>query len=88
MIYEIAVIALLAVICFLLYKLYRIKYTVGVGKNEFIPAGLKKDLEAIVPERNRETEMRFRDMSSRLSELEKKIERNEKVVEKLIEELG
>jgi len=88
MMYEVAVIALLAVICFLLYKLYRIKYTVGTGKNEFIPAGLKKDLEDLGQDRNRETEMRFRDMSSRLSELEKKIERNEKVVEKLIEELG
>jgi hypothetical protein len=32
--------------------------------------------------------MRLRDMASRLSELERRIERNEKVVEKLIEGLG
>jgi hypothetical protein len=88
MMYEIAVIALLAVICFLLYKLYRIKYTVGAGRTGFIPENLKKDLDDIVPERKRETEMRFSDINARISGLERRLEKSERFVEKLIEELG
>jgi hypothetical protein len=88
MIHEFAIIALLAIICFLLYQLYRLKYTEGKGKSEFIPQTLKKDLTELDDNKSKETTMRFRDMSSRISELERRIERNERVVEKLIEELG
>lgn len=88
MLYEIAIIVLLAIICFLLYQLYRIKYTEGRGETEFIPQNLKKDLTNLDDTRNKETETRLRDVNHRISELERKIEKNEKVVEKLIEELG
>jgi len=88
MMYELATIALLAVICFLLYKLYRLKYTEGRGKSDFIPRNLKMDLMDLDEDKGKETVMRFRDIGGRISDLEKRIERNEKVVEKLIEELG
>jgi hypothetical protein len=88
MIYEITTIVLLAVICFLLYQLYRLKYKGGEGKNEFISQALKKDLAELDSNTSKETMIRLRDMGSRVSELEKRIERNERVVEKLIEELG
>jgi len=88
MIYEIVIIILLAIICFLLYKLYRIKYTGGAPADEFIPRDLKKDLMETGIDERKEIELRFRDISSKISEFEKKLERNERVVEKLIEELG
>jgi hypothetical protein len=88
MLYEIAIISLLAVICFLLYQLYRIKYTEGGGKAEFIPENLKKDLASLDDDGSREIAMRLRDVNQRISELERKVEKNESVVEKLIEDLG
>lgn len=88
MIYEITIAALLAIICFLLYKIYRLKYTRGKGKNEFMPQAMQNDLKALDDNTSKETMMRFRDMGSRISDLEKRIERHERVVEKLIEELG
>jgi uncharacterized protein YicC (UPF0701 family) len=88
MLYEIAIIILLAIICFLLYRLYRIKYTGSRVKTEFIPENLKKDLANLDDNRNKETEMMLKDVNNRISEIERKIEKNERVVEKLIEELG
>jgi hypothetical protein len=88
MLYEITTVVLLAVICFLLYRLYRIKYTRSGEKPEFIPHKLKMDLEDLGADRDKETEMRFKDMGARISELEKKIQKNESVIEKLIEDLG
>lgn len=87
MVYEIIVISLLAIICFLLYKLYRIKYTMGRG-NEIIPENWKTDLMELGNDKGKELEMRFEDMNSRISEVEKRIEKNERVVEKLVEELS
>jgi len=88
MLYEIAVVVLLAVICFLLYQIYRIKYTGKREKPEFIPEKLKRDLEDLGTDPNKELEMRFGDINSRIDELEKKVRKNESVVEKLIEGLG
>ncbi len=87
MVYEIIVISLLAIICFLLYKLYTIKYTRGRG-NEIIPESWKTDLMELGNDKGKELEMRFEDMNSRISEVEKRIEKNERVVEKLVEELS
>ena len=88
MIYEITISALLVIICFLLYQLYRLKYKEGKGKNEFMSRAMQNDLMKLDDNTSKETAMRFRDMNSRISELERRIERNERVVEKLIEELG
>jgi len=88
MLYEIAIIILLAIISFLLYQLYKIKYTGGRGKSEFIPENLKKDLYIADDSRNREIEMELMGVNRRISELERKIEKNENVVGKLIKELG
>ena len=87
MTYEIVVILLLAVICFLLYKLYKIKYTEGGGR-ELIPESWKKDIMELGNDGGRELEVRFEDMKSRVSEIEKKIKKNERVVEKLVDELS
>jgi len=88
MLYEITTTVLLAVICFLLYQLYRIKYKEGRGKTEFVPEKLKRDLENLGSDGSSEISMRLSDMSSKISELEGKMGKNERVVEKLIEELG
>ncbi len=87
MVYEIVIIFLLAIICFLLYKLYRIKYEEG-GGSELIPKGWKKDLMELDSEKGKEFEMRFEDINSRISEIEKRIERYERIVKKLVEELS
>jgi hypothetical protein len=87
MAYEIVIILLLAVICFLLYKLYRIKYTEREG-SELIPEGWKKDLMTLGNDKGRELGLKFEGINSRISEIEKKIERNGKVVERLVEELS
>lgn len=81
------VILLLAVICFLLYKLYTIKYTGGKGSG-LIPESWKNDLMGLDSEKGKWIEMRFGDMDSRVSEIEKRVDRNEKVVEKLVKELS
>jgi hypothetical protein len=88
MLYETAIIILLAIICFLLYKLYTINYTRGRGKTDFIPANLRKDLENLEEDGNKISESRLKDVNSKIFELEKRVEKNESVVEKLIEELG
>lgn len=87
MVYEIVVILLLVIICFLLYKLYRIKYTGGKGSG-VIPERWKRDLMDLGNDKGKESEMRFEDVNSRISEIEKRIEKNERVVEKLVEELS
>lgn len=82
-----AVILLLAVICFLLYKLYRIKYREGkVGG--IIPESWKKDLTELDDGVAKEIETRLKDVNSRISQIEERIKKNERVVEKLVEELG
>lgn len=88
MMYEITTVVLLAVICFLLYLIYRIKYTGSGEKPEFMPHKLRMQLEDLGVDGSKETKMRFSDMNARISELEKKIQKNESVVEKLIEDLG
>ena len=90
MVYEtfyVIIIALLAVICFLLYKLYRIKYKDRSDSTELIPENWKKELMNLDDDKGKEMEMRFGDLNSRISELEKRLQRNEGVVEKLVKEL-
>ncbi len=81
------IILLLAVICFLLYKLYTIKYNEGKG-SVLIPGGWKRDLMELDSGKGEGVETRFGDMESRISEIEKRVEKNEKVVEKLVKELS
>ena len=88
MTYEIVVILLLIIICFLLYKLYRIKYTEGKDSSELIPENWKKDLMTLDSDGGKELELRFGDINSRISEIEKRIEKDERVVEKLVKELS
>ena len=85
MIYEVIIVFLLAIICFLLYQLYRIKYT-GLSKNEFIPESLKKDLMNLEEGVGKDRELE--EINSRISELQERIEQNERVVEKLVKELS
>jgi hypothetical protein len=88
MFYEAAVVVLLAVICFLLYRLYRIKYTGRGEKTEFVPENIRRDLADLGEHESKEAEMRLRDIDKRISDLERKVEKNEGVIEKLIEDLG
>lgn len=88
MLYEIVVILLLAIICFLLYKLYRINYTEGKGSSELIPESWKKNLMELGNDKGKELEIRFEDINSSISEIEERIKRNESVVEKLVKELS
>ena len=90
MVYEtfyVIITLLLVVICFLLYKLYMIKYNGRSDSTEFIPENWKKELMNLDGDSGREMEMRFGDLNSSISELEKRIERNEGFVEKLVKEL-
>jgi hypothetical protein len=81
------IILLLAVICFLLYKLYTIKYNEGKGVG-LIPESWKNDINGLDSGKTREIETRLGDMDSRVSEIERRIEREGKVVEKLVRELS
>ena len=87
MVYEIVIVILLAVICFLLYKLYRIKYT-GPRTGEIIPESWKRDLSELGDDKGKALDLRFDDINSRISEIERKVERTEKFIEKLIKEIG
>ncbi|MEE9323794.1 MAG: hypothetical protein V3U72_04580 [Candidatus Aenigmarchaeota archaeon] len=88
MVYEIVVILLLVIICFLLYKLYKIKYTEGRGSSELISESWKKNLMELNDDKGKGLEIRFGDINSRISEIEERIRRNERVVEKLVKELS
>ncbi len=85
MVYEIVIVVLLALICFLLYKMYKIKYT---GEHySFIPEELKKDIVNLGSDR-KWIETRFEDVESRITDIEKNVKRVEKVMERLVKELG
>ena len=88
MVYEIAVIVLLAIICFLLYQLYRLKYKMSASTGGFAPFSAKTDFKELDDRSPLENEKKIMDINSRISELERRIEKNEDIVEKLIEELG
>jgi hypothetical protein len=88
MVYEIVIILLLVIICFLLYKLYTIKYTEREKGSELIPERWKRDLAELGDDRGKGIKMRLEDINSRISEIEKRVGKNEKFVEKLVEELS
>lgn len=79
---------LLAVICFLLYKLYRIKYTIPRGEGGIIPESWKREMMNLESDSGKELDMRFEEIDSRISDLEGKVRKNEKIVERLAEELS
>jgi hypothetical protein len=88
MVYEFATVVLLVVICFLLYQLYRIKYREGSLGDNSLSGTIKKDLMKLEDKDGKVLEMRIKDIDSRISELEKKLEKSNALVEKFVEELS
>ena len=90
MIYEFIITLLLVIICFLLYKLYTLKYTTHKGiseSNDLIPKDIKKSFENLEDEKAKEIQTKFDDINFKISELEKRLKKNEEVMKKLIEEI-
>ena len=81
------ILLLLAVICFLLYKLYRINYT-NTARSSFIPESLKRDIMNLDENKESLLEMRVKDIGEKIHEIEKKLEKQEMIIENLVEELG
>jgi len=85
---EVIIVALLAIICFLLYKLYKIKYTGLKESDELIPGSWKKELSELDDDKGKEFRLRFQDIDNRISGIERKVERIDGIIERLIKELG
>ena len=88
MMYEFIIIVLLAVVCYLLYQIYRINYRVRNSPDSSLLESFKNDLKSLDDNKGRSLEMRFKDVNSRISELEKTIEKNNNFVQRLADELS
>lgn len=88
MVYEAVTVILLVVVCFLLYKLYRIKYGEGGQDENSLSLALKRDLGKLDDDGSGVFESRFRDIEKRIQELEKTVEKNNNFVERLAEEMS
>lgn len=81
---------LLAIICFLLYLIYKVKY--GGTQERGNPAStaskdLREALESLGADDRGEIERRIRELESKISEMDERIGKNEDVVERLADEL-
>lgn len=88
MVYELITVLLLVAICFLLYKLYKIKYTQGEEDRGLISDKWKSELMNLEDDEGKAVGMKLEDIDYKISELEKKIEKNENFIKKLVEQLS
>ena len=78
------IVLLVVVVCFLLYKFHKIKYR----KPSFIPDDFKKEIMGLEEEGRGAIFKKFDEIEERIDSLEKVVERHEKIIKSLVEELG